>query len=138
MREHTRDCHKWPATWLDNASLCTCGADDYNAGYAAGTAQAEAAEKERDEARALAQEACVALARFKAEEWSVRADWQGFCPMRRANLRCKGTDGHSSPLGTPHAREHDESCPWRGLDATLTRARALSLLTDEDEKERKP
>lgn len=52
---------------------------------------------------------------FRALEWE-RSDWQGFCPFRRhADVRCQGTDGHVSAVGTPTPLPHNERCPYRLL-----------------------
>lgn len=52
------------------------------------------------------------LAAFRALECE-RSDWQGFCPFRRhSDVRCHGTDGHVSAVGTPKPRPHSEGCPY--------------------------
>jgi hypothetical protein len=55
---------------------------------------------------------------FRDAEWTRSSDWQGFCPFRRSKeIGCRGTDGHSSAVGSPKPVPHDEHCPYHALHA---------------------
>lgn len=63
----------------------------------------------------------AALAGFREYEWE-RMDWQGICPFRRhQDVRCRGTDGHVSAVGTPTPVPHSEHCPYHALAALKER-----------------
>jgi hypothetical protein len=60
-----------------------------------------------------------ALEAFEREEFRTKADWLGLCAFRRSDVRCRGTDGHNSAVGTPKPTPHSEHCPYSGLRRAL-------------------
>jgi hypothetical protein len=62
-------------------------------------------------------------------QWADRADWQGFCPLRRT-VGCEGTDGRLSGFGTPRPKPHGEHCPFRLLTQSHPGAALLAAVND--------
>jgi hypothetical protein len=54
------------------------------------------------------------LKALREVEWQ-RNDWLGFCVFRRV-VGCRGTDGHTGPVGAPNPKPHDEQCPFSKME----------------------
>jgi hypothetical protein len=77
------------------------------------------AHKQLRAAEARAERLERALVGFMDEEFRTKADWLGLCAFRRSDVRCQGTDGHNSALGTPRPTPHSEFCPYHKARAAL-------------------
>lgn len=106
-------------------NVCIKDRRDINEHYkAARTALATDAGRKALDAMKLA---VKALEGFRAEEWTLKADWLGLCSMRRHEIRCQGTNGRNAPVGPPSPTPHDERCPYRGLSTALAALRDVGV-----------